>query len=160
MDKLRLDVLLVQRGLFESRAQAAASILAGEVLLLPDRRRVDKPGQMISEQAELEVQRPPQFVSRGGIKLANALAEFGLDCRGAMALDVGASTGGFTDCLLQHGAAHVVALDVAYGELSWKLREDDRVTVIERCNARTLTPEALPYAPGVIVIDVSFISLT
>jgi 23S rRNA (cytidine1920-2'-O)/16S rRNA (cytidine1409-2'-O)-methyltransferase len=159
-DKLRLDVLLVQRGLFDSRAQAAASVLAGDVLLLPDRRRVDKPGQMISEGAEIEVKRAPRYVSRGGIKLANALEAFGLDVGGALALDVGASTGGFTDCLLQHGAAHVVALDVAYGELSWKLREDERVTVVERRNARSLEPDELPYAPAVIVIDVSFISLT
>jgi 23S rRNA (cytidine1920-2'-O)/16S rRNA (cytidine1409-2'-O)-methyltransferase len=99
-------------------------------------------------------------VSRGGVKLANALDGFGLDVAGRSALDVGASTGGFTDCLLQRGASHVVALDVAYGELSWKLREDPRVTVIERRNARALQPADLPYAPGLIVMDVSFISLT
>ena len=160
MAKVRLDVLLVERGLFESRARAAASVIAGEVLLLPGRERASKPGQMVRDELEVEVAREAEFVSRGGVKLANALAEFGLDVRGVSALDVGASTGGFTDCLLQRGAAHVVALDVAYGELSWKLREDPRVTVIERHNARALESAELPYAPGVIVIDVSFISLT
>jgi 23S rRNA (cytidine1920-2'-O)/16S rRNA (cytidine1409-2'-O)-methyltransferase len=114
----------------------------------------------VPEEVELEVVRGLEFVSRGGVKLANALGQFGLDVAGVRALDVGASTGGFTDCLLQRGAARVVALDVAYGELSWKLREDERVTVIERCNARSLTPQALPYAPQFIVIDVSFISVT
>jgi 23S rRNA (cytidine1920-2'-O)/16S rRNA (cytidine1409-2'-O)-methyltransferase len=105
------------------------------------------------------VQAPP-FVSRGGIKLANALDALGLDAGGRLAIDVGASTGGFTDCLLQRGAAHVVAIDVAYGELDWRLRSDARVTVIERTNARGLTPDDLPYEPDLIVIDVSFISLT
>jgi 23S rRNA (cytidine1920-2'-O)/16S rRNA (cytidine1409-2'-O)-methyltransferase len=160
MAKMRLDVLLVERGLFESRARAAASVIAGDVLLLPGRERASKPGQMVRPEVELEVARAAEFVSRGGVKLANALEGFGLDVSGASALDVGASTGGFTDCLLQRGAAHVVALDVAYGELSWKLREDPRVTVIERHNARALESAELPYAPGVIVIDVSFISLT
>ncbi len=156
----RLDVLLVERGLFESRARAAAAVLAGEVLRLPDRRRLDKPGQMVLGDVELEVAARLQYVSRGGLKLANALDEFELEVAGVSALDVGASTGGFTDCLLQRGAAHVVALDVAYGELSWKLREDVRVTVIERHNARALHPAELPYAPGLIVMDLSFISLT
>jgi 23S rRNA (cytidine1920-2'-O)/16S rRNA (cytidine1409-2'-O)-methyltransferase len=160
MAKVRLDVLLVERGLFETRARAAASVIAGDVLLLPGRERASKAGQMVASTVEVEVARGPEFVSRGGVKLANALEGFGLDVGGALALDVGASTGGFTDCLLQRGAAHVVALDVAYGELSWKLREDPRVTVIERRNARALEPAELPYAPGVIVIDVSFISLT
>jgi len=160
MSKTRLDVLLVERGLFESRARAAAAVLAGDVLLLPARDRALKPGQMVAADAELEVAQGPEFVSRGGVKLANALDGFGLDVGGARALDVGASTGGFTDCLLQRGAEHVVALDVAYGELSWKLREDPRVTVLERRNARAVTSDDLPYAPTVIVIDVSFISLT
>ena len=158
--RTRLDVLLVERGLFETRARAAAAVLAGEVLRLPDRRRLDKPGQMVLDDVELEVAARQQYVSRGGIKLANALDEFGIDVAGVSALDVGASTGGFTDCLLQRGAAHVVALDVAYGELSWKLREDARVTVIERMNARALEPASLPYAPALIVMDLSFISLT
>lgn len=156
----RLDVLLVERGHFETRARAAAAILAGEVLRLPDRRRLDKPGQMVDVDVKLEIAERLQYVSRGGVKLANALDGFGLDVAGSSALDVGASTGGFTDCLLQRGASHVVALDVAYGELSWKLREDERVTVIERHNARALQPTELPYAPGLIVMDLSFISLT
>jgi len=159
MAKVRLDVLLAERGLFESRARAAASVLAGEVLLLPGRERATKPGQMVTPEAEVEVAAGPQYVSRGGVKLANALDRFALDVSGALALDVGASTGGFTDCLLQRGAEHVVAVDVAYGELSWKLREDPRVTVLERRNARTLKSAELPYAPGLIVIDVSFVSV-
>jgi 23S rRNA (cytidine1920-2'-O)/16S rRNA (cytidine1409-2'-O)-methyltransferase len=158
--KRRLDQLLAERGLFESRARAAASILAGDVLLLPDRRRADKPGQMVAADVELEVRPTQDFVSRGGVKLANALDALGLDVTGARALDVGASTGGFTDCLLQRGAEHVIALDVAYGELSWKLRGDPRVTVLERRNARSVLGDELPYPPGLIVIDVSFISLT
>jgi 23S rRNA (cytidine1920-2'-O)/16S rRNA (cytidine1409-2'-O)-methyltransferase len=160
LPRTRLDVLLVDRGLFESRAQAAAAVLAGDVLRLPERRRLDKPGQMVLDDIELDVATGPQFVSRGGVKLANALDGFGLEVAGLSALDVGASTGGFTDCLLQRGAARVIALDVAYGELSWKLREDARVTVIERHNARMLTRGELPYAPGLIVMDLSFISLT
>jgi 23S rRNA (cytidine1920-2'-O)/16S rRNA (cytidine1409-2'-O)-methyltransferase len=160
MSKTRLDVLLVERGLFDSRARAAAAVIAGEVLLLPARDRALKPGQMVAADAELEVAQGLEFVSRGGVKLANALDGFGLDVERAWALDVGASTGGFTDCLLQRGAHHVITLDVAYGELSWKLRGDPRVTVIERRNARAVTPGDLPYAPTVIVIDVSFISLT
>jgi 23S rRNA (cytidine1920-2'-O)/16S rRNA (cytidine1409-2'-O)-methyltransferase len=160
MKRVRLDSLLSQRGLFESRSRAAASVLAGDVLLLPERRRAEKPGQLVPEDIAIELAPAPEYVSRGGVKLANALDAFGLDPSGAQALDVGASTGGFTDCLLQRGAAHVVALDVAYGELSWKLRGDPRVTVLERRNARSLQPSDLPYAPGLIVIDVSFISLT
>jgi len=160
VSKIRLDVLLVQRGLVESRARAGALVMAGEVLILPERRRAEKPGQLLAEEVELELVRGLEYVSRGGVKLANALDGFGLDVAGARALDVGASTGGFTDCLLQRGAEHVVAVDVAYGELSWKLREDERVTVVERCNARALQADALPYAAEVIVIDVSFISLT
>jgi 23S rRNA (cytidine1920-2'-O)/16S rRNA (cytidine1409-2'-O)-methyltransferase len=157
--RVRLDSLLFERGLFESRSRAAASVLAGDVLLLPDRRRAAKPGQLVGEDVQVEVVRAPQYVSRGGVKLANALAALGLDVSGRLALDVGASTGGFTDCLLQRGARHVVALDVAYGELSWSLRGDRRVTVLERRNARSLAAADLPYAPELIVIDVSFISL-
>jgi 23S rRNA (cytidine1920-2'-O)/16S rRNA (cytidine1409-2'-O)-methyltransferase len=156
---VRLDALLVARGLFESRSRAAASILAGEVLLGVGRTRGATPGQLVAEDQVLEVLAGTQYVSRGGVKLANALDAFGLDVTGALALDVGASTGGFTDCLLQRGAQHVVALDVAYGELSWRLREDPRVTVRERRNARSLLRDDLPYAPGLIVVDVSFISL-
>jgi 23S rRNA (cytidine1920-2'-O)/16S rRNA (cytidine1409-2'-O)-methyltransferase len=135
-------------------------VLAGEVLLLPARRRAEKPGQLVPEDVELEVADAPAFVSRGGIKLANALEALNIDVGGRRGLDVGASTGGFTDCLLKRGAAHVVAVDVAYGQLDWSLRSDERVTVIERANARELQRDGLPYAPDVIVIDVSFISVT
>ncbi len=128
-------------------------------MLLPERRRAEKPGQLVSEDVELELAQAPAFVSRGGIKLANALQTLRLDVGGRRALDLGASTGGFTDCLLTRGAEHVVAVDVAYGELDWRLRADPRVTVIERQNARALEPAQLPYAPDLIVIDVSFISL-
>jgi 23S rRNA (cytidine1920-2'-O)/16S rRNA (cytidine1409-2'-O)-methyltransferase len=157
--RVRIDTLLSDRGLFASRSRAAASVMAGDVLLGPGRRRASKPGELVPEDVELEVVQAPRFVSRGGIKLANALSDLSLDVTGRSALDVGASTGGFTDCLLQHGATHVVALDVGYGELDWRLRSDDRVTVVERTNARRLERSMLPYAPEVIVIDVSFISL-
>src|SRR3954452_7589139 len=160
MPRVRLDSLLAERGLFDSRSRAAAAVLAGDVLLLPARRRADKPGQLVAQDVQVEVAAPPPFVSRGGIKLANALDALGIDVTGRRALDVGASTGGFTDCLLQRGADHVIALDVAYGELDYRLREDARVTVVERTNARALTPEQLDYAPDLIVVDVSFISLT
>ena len=160
MKRIRLDSLLSQRGMFDSRSRAAASVMAGEVLLLPDRRRAEKPGQLVPEDIELELTCGPAFVSRGGIKLANALDALRLSVRGRRALDVGASTGGFTDCLLQRGAEHVIALDVAYGQLDWKLRSDPRVTVVERHNARALDRGELPYAPDLIVVDVSFISLT
>jgi 23S rRNA (cytidine1920-2'-O)/16S rRNA (cytidine1409-2'-O)-methyltransferase len=159
VNRVRLDMLLSQRGVFPSRTRAAASVLAGDILLLPERRRAEKPGQLVPEDIELEVAQAPQFVSRGGIKLANALDSLDLSVTDRRALDVGASTGGFTDCLLQRGAAQVVALDVAYGELDWRLRGDSRVTVIERSNARSLTPADLPYAPDLLVIDVSFIAL-
>jgi 23S rRNA (cytidine1920-2'-O)/16S rRNA (cytidine1409-2'-O)-methyltransferase len=161
MKRVRLDTLLSDRGLFPSRSRAAASVLAGDVMLLPERRRAEKPGQLVPEDVDLEVLRGAAFVSRGGVKLANALGAFGsLAVAGRRALDIGASTGGFTDCLLRSGAEHVVALDVAYGELDWRLRSDPRVTVVERRNARSLRPGELPYAPDVITIDVSFISLT
>ena len=160
MPRVRLDSLLAERGLFDSRTRAAAAVIAGEVRLGPGRRRAEKPGQLVDPEVELEVKGPPPYVSRGGIKLANALDTLQLDVAGRRALDVGASTGGFTDCLLQRGAEHVIALDVAYGELDYRLREDPRVTVIERVNARAITPGQLLYAPGLIVIDVSFISLT
>ncbi|MCW2968619.1 MAG: hemolysin [Solirubrobacteraceae bacterium] len=134
--------------------------MAGEVLVGPERRRIDKPGQMVASDVEVAVDEAPAYVSRGGTKLANALDALGVEVAGRQALDVGASTGGFTDVLLQRGAAHVVALDVAYGELHWKLRTDDRVTVLERTNARAIEPEILPFAPDLVVVDVSFISLT
>lgn len=159
MERVRLDSLLLQRGLFSSRSRAAASVLAGEVLLLPERRRAHKPGERVALDVEVELAAAPPFVSRGGIKLANALDALGIEVSGRRALDVGASTGGFTDCLLQRGAEHVVALDVAYGELDWRLRCAPRVTVLERMNARALAPEQLPYRPDLIVADVAFISL-
>jgi len=157
--KTRLDALLVERGLFESRTRAAAAVMAGEVRLGGERRRADKPGLMVGEETELAVDESPRFVSRGGVKLANALDRFGIDPRGRMCMDVGASTGGFSDCLLQCGAARVIAVDVAYGELHWRIRNHARVSVLERTNARVLTPEALPYRPDLVAIDVSFISL-
>ena len=149
--KKRLDVLLVERGLAESRAQAQALVLAGRV------RGYDKPGTQVDDAAEVEVERPPPYVSRGGEKLAHALDAFGLDPAGRDCLDVGASTGGFTDVLLQRGAARVIALDVGYGQLHDRLRRDSRVTLLERTNAREL--RELPFAPDLVVGDVSFISL-
>jgi 23S rRNA (cytidine1920-2'-O)/16S rRNA (cytidine1409-2'-O)-methyltransferase len=149
--KKRLDVLLVERGLAESRSQAQALVMAGLV------HGFDKPGTQVDEDAQLELERPPRFVSRGGEKLAHALEVLGLDVRGRDALDVGASTGGFTDVLLQRGAKRVVALDVGYGQLHPRLRDDERVTVLERTNVREL--RELPFAPDLVVADVSFISV-
>jgi 23S rRNA (cytidine1920-2'-O)/16S rRNA (cytidine1409-2'-O)-methyltransferase len=151
LPKRRLDVLLVERGLAESRAQAQALVMAGRV---PGHQ---KPGEQVEEGAPLEVTAPPPYVSRAGHKLANALDAFGIDVAGRDALDVGASTGGFTDVLLQRGAARVVALDVGYGQLHSKIRDDPRVTVMERVNARSL--EGLPFAPQLVTCDVSFISV-
>ncbi|HUA75355.1 MAG TPA: TlyA family RNA methyltransferase [Solirubrobacteraceae bacterium] len=159
MAKRRLDALLAERGMFPSRSRAAASVMAGEVRVGAAERRAQKPGEMVEESEALSVEQQAAFVSRGGIKLANALDAAGLDVAGRRALDVGASTGGFSDCLLQRGAAAVVALDVGYGTLAWSLRNDERVTVLERTNARALTPEMLPFPPDLAVIDVSFISL-
>jgi 23S rRNA (cytidine1920-2'-O)/16S rRNA (cytidine1409-2'-O)-methyltransferase len=159
MARVRLDSLLHDRGLFESRTRAAASVMAGEVRLGPDRRRAEKPGMLVPDDVPVDVAAAAGYVSRGGIKLANALDALGVDPAGRRALDVGASTGGFTDCLLQRGAAHVVAVDVAYGELHWRLRTDPRVTVLERRNARDLAPADLPWPPELAVLDVSFISL-
>jgi 23S rRNA (cytidine1920-2'-O)/16S rRNA (cytidine1409-2'-O)-methyltransferase len=157
--KTRLDVLLCERGLFETRSRAAAAVLAGEVRVGAGGSRAAKPGTLVANDIDVAVDDAPRYVSRGGIKLANALEHSGLDPTGRRCLDVGASTGGFTDCLLAHGAEQVIALDVAYGELSWRLRGDPRVTVLERVNARSLRVDALPYAPDLIVADVSFISL-
>jgi 23S rRNA (cytidine1920-2'-O)/16S rRNA (cytidine1409-2'-O)-methyltransferase len=147
----RLDVVLVERGLAESRAQAQALVMAGLV------RGHSKPGEQVDEAAELEVERPPPYVSRAGHKLANALAAFGVDPAGLDCLDLGASTGGFTDVLLQRGAARVIALDVGHGQLHPRIRNDPRVTVLERVNARELT--GLPFAPQLVTCDVSFISV-
>jgi 23S rRNA (cytidine1920-2'-O)/16S rRNA (cytidine1409-2'-O)-methyltransferase len=159
MPKRRLDTLLADRGLYESRSRAAAAVLAGEVRIGGEGARAQKPGQLVGDDVAIAVDERPRFVSRGGEKLANALDELGLDPSGRSALDVGAATGGFTDCLLQRGARAVTVVDVAYGELHWKLREDPRVCVLERTNARELAPEALPYRPDLVVVDVSFISL-
>ena len=152
MAKKRLDLVLVERGLAESRSQAQAMVLAG---LVPG---FAKPGQQVADDVALEVRRPPRFVSRGGEKLAHALDALGVDPAGKDCLDLGASTGGFTDCLLQRGAARVVALDVGYGQLHPRLRADERVTVVERVNARGLV--RLPFAPELVTCDVSFISAT
>src|SRR3954453_23532397 len=149
--KKRLDVLLVERGLAESRSQAQALVMAGRV---PGH---SKPGEQVDEGAPLEVEQPPPYVSRAGHKLANALDAFQIDVAGLDALDVGASTGGFTDVLLQRGAARVIALDVGYGQLHSKIRDDPRVVVMERVNARALTE--LPFAPQLVTCDVSFISV-
>src|SRR3954466_12077884 len=154
----RLDTAMTEIGLFESRSRAAAAVMAGIVRIGGEIAK--KPGQMVSGDEEITVDAGPDYVSRGGTKLANALDAFGLDVAGRQALDVGASTGGFTDALLQRGAASVIALDVAYGELHWRLRQDPRVTVIERTNARAIQADDLPYRPDLIVADVSFISLT
>lgn len=149
--KKRLDVLLVERGLAETRTQAQALVMAGRV------PGYEKPGTQVDESAELEVSVPPPYVSRGGEKLANALDAFGVDTTGHDCLDVGASTGGFTDVLLQRGAARVACVDVGYGQLHERLRTDPRVYVLERTNARDL--RELPFSPGLVVCDVSFISV-
>jgi 23S rRNA (cytidine1920-2'-O)/16S rRNA (cytidine1409-2'-O)-methyltransferase len=149
--KKRLDVLLVERGLAESRAQAQALVMAGQVA------GFDKPGQQVDEDVELTVARGPAYVSRGGEKLAHGLDALGVVPAGLDAADVGASTGGFTDVLLQRGAARVVAIDVGYGQLHERLRRDGRVVVLERTNARELTE--LPFPPQLVVCDVSFISV-
>jgi 23S rRNA (cytidine1920-2'-O)/16S rRNA (cytidine1409-2'-O)-methyltransferase len=151
--KKRLDVVLVERGLAESRSQAQSLVLAGRV------KGHTKAGEQVDEATELEVEEGARFVSRGGEKLAGALEAFGIDLAGEMCLDVGASTGGFTDCLLQAGAAGVVALDVGYGQLHPRLRDDSRVTVLERANVRELRCDDLPYRPTFVTCDVSFIGL-
>lgn len=156
-EKLRLDVALVQQGLVESREKARALIMAGEVLV--NDTPATKPGQQVAPDAQIRLRQGLAYVSRGGLKLEAALAAFALDPAGLVAADVGASTGGFTDCLLQHGAAHVYAIDVGYGQLAWQLRQDGRVTVLERTNVRHL--ESLPQGALVdlAVVDVSFIGL-
>ena len=156
--KKRLDMILVERGLAASRERARALILAGNVVV--DDHRIDKAGQQVDAQADIRLKSGDiPFVSRGGLKLAGALAAFDLQVNGCIALDVGASTGGFTDCLLQHGAARVYAVDVGYGQLAWSLREDPRVINLERCNIRHLQRDDLADVPGLAVIDASFISL-
>jgi 23S rRNA (cytidine1920-2'-O)/16S rRNA (cytidine1409-2'-O)-methyltransferase len=155
MGKTRLDLLLVERELAESRAKAQALVMAGQVRL--DGQVVDRPAANVPEDANITVDRGPRFVSRGGEKLEAALTAFGVDVRGCVCADVGASTGGFTDCLLQHGAAKVYAIDVGKGLLHWKLRTDPRVVVMEETNARFV--EKLPEAVSLVTIDAAFISL-
>lgn len=158
MKKLRLDHLLVARGLFPSREQAQRAIMAGEVKV--GTRVASKASELTDEQAELTTKGRRQFVSRGGIKLQGALDHFKLDVTGTVALDIGASTGGFTDCLLQRGAAKVYAVDVGHDQLAWKIRNDPRVIVLEKINARELSQQHVPQKVDLCVIDVSFISLT
>jgi 23S rRNA (cytidine1920-2'-O)/16S rRNA (cytidine1409-2'-O)-methyltransferase len=154
----RLDVLLVTRGLFVSRAQAQAAVMAGDVRV--DGRLVDKPGTAVHPSADLLVAERRHFVSRGGNKLHHALSALSIDVFGEDVLDLGSSTGGFVDRLLQGDAARVVAVDVGYGQLDWRLHEDPRVTVLDRTNARHLTAERLPFRPSFVTADVSFVSLT
>ena len=159
MAKQRVDQLLVERGLAESRTKAQALILAG--LVYAGDRRIDKAGDRLAAEAALAVKgRDHPWVSRGGVKLAHALDHFGIDVSGRIALDIGASTGGFTDVLLARGARQVYAVDVGHGQLAWKLRQDPRVVVRERVNARVLTREQIPEAVEIITCDVSFIGLT
>jgi 23S rRNA (cytidine1920-2'-O)/16S rRNA (cytidine1409-2'-O)-methyltransferase len=155
----RADTLLAERGLAPSRTAAAATVRAGRVRLGRDGASVEKPSELVPEDADLVVEEGDQFVSRGGIKLKNALDELGVEIAGRRCLDVGASTGGFTDCLLQRGAEIVLAVDVGYGQLDWRLREDSRVLVMERLNAKALGDSYLPYRPNLVTADVSFISL-
>jgi 23S rRNA (cytidine1920-2'-O)/16S rRNA (cytidine1409-2'-O)-methyltransferase len=160
MTRIRLDVLLADRGLYSSRTAAAAAVRAGAVQLGADGPIADKPGQVVEESAEIVVREREPYVSRGGRKLEAALEAFGVEPAGKVFIDVGASTGGFTDCLLERGAEHVIAVDVGSGQLDWRLRNDERVTVMEGVNARELGPGSLPAVPELATIDVSFISLT
>jgi 23S rRNA (cytidine1920-2'-O)/16S rRNA (cytidine1409-2'-O)-methyltransferase len=155
----RADTLLAERGLAPSRTAAAATVRAGRVRLGKDGSTIDKPSELVPEDAELLVEEGEEFVSRGGIKLKNALDELCVEVEDRLGLDVGASTGGFTDCLLQRGARMVIAVDVGYGQLDWSLRQDSRVLVMERLNARYLGDSFLPFRPELITVDVSFISL-
>lgn len=156
--KERLDKILLDRGLTQSRERARALIMAGQVVV--GDHVADKAGQMVPFEAEIRLKGEDMpFVSRGGLKLEKALEEFGIDVNGLVVMDVGASTGGFTDCLLQRGARYVIAVDVGYGQLAWKLRSDDRVLNLEKTNIRYLEPEKLPEVPDMAVIDASFISL-
>ncbi|MGK2955410.1 MAG: TlyA family RNA methyltransferase [Solirubrobacterales bacterium] len=158
--RTRLDTLLAERGLFSSRTAAARAVRAGQVKLGVDGPVALRPSQDVDPATDLQVLEGKRYVSRGGTKLANALDTLELDVTGLRCLDVGASTGGFTDCLLQRGAAHVISLDVAYGQIDDTMRNHESVTVIERLNARDLLPTDLDYRPDLTVIDVSFISLT
>lgn len=156
--KSRLDTLLVSRGLFPSREQAQRAIMAGEIKV--GTRVAAKPSELIAPDQAIDVQAKPRYVGRGGLKLEGALDSFHIEVGGKVALDIGASTGGFTDCLLQRGAKRVYAVDVGHDQLAWKIRTDPRVTVFEKLNARTLTGAHIPELVDLCVIDVSFISLT
>jgi len=160
MKKSRIDAVLAEQGLFPSRTAAAGAVRAGEVRVGQDGPVALRPSQLVEPEAKLIVDAGPRFVSRGGIKLDNALEALGIEVSGQECVDVGASTGGFTDCLLQQGASRVAAVDVAYGQIDVRLREDPRVTVIERLNGREMLPSDLPFAPSLATVDVSFISLT
>jgi 23S rRNA (cytidine1920-2'-O)/16S rRNA (cytidine1409-2'-O)-methyltransferase len=157
-NKERLDKLLVMRGLAETRAKAQSLILAGQVF--SGQQRLDKAGQLVPIDVDLKVREPAPFVSRGGLKLVAALDHFGIEVDGKICLDIGASTGGFTDCLLQRGAARIVAIDVGRGQLDWKLRQDSRVELREGINARYLSPDDFADRFDIVTADVSFISLT
>ena len=157
MPKERLDNILVKRGFFSSRSQAAAAVLAGEVSVAG--QAMTKAGAMVAADAEIRLRPRPGYVSRGGLKLEQAFAAFPIDASGRAVLDAGASTGGFTDCLLRHGARKVTAVDVGYGQLDWRLRQDRRVEVLERTNIRYLKPDALSEPPSFATLDLSFISL-
>ena len=157
-EKVRLDVLMVERGLASSREKARALIMAGLVYARED--RLEKPSQAVPPDFEVRLKENLPYVSRGGLKMAQALEVFALEVRDKVAADIGASTGGFTDCLLQNGAARVYAIDVGYGQLDWKLRTDPRVVCLERTNARYLTADSLPEPIDLVVCDVAFISLT
>ena len=156
--KQRLDTLLVERGLFDSRQKSQRAILAGEVFV--NGQRMDKPGTPVANDAQVQATAKDRYVSRGAYKLEAALAAFGIDPSGWICVDIGASTGGFTDCLLQHGAARVYAYDVGHSQLDWRIRSDPRVVVREKLNARYLTTADLPEPVKLGVVDVSFISLT
>lgn len=156
--KVRLDQVLVGNGFFSSREQAQRAVMAGEVKI--GTTVASKPSQLVDPSAEIAVAAPPKFVGRGGLKLEGALEHFRIDVSGKVGLDIGASTGGFTDCLLQRGAARVFAVDVGHGQLDWKIRNDARVTVLEKVNARFLSRDEVPKPVDLCVIDVSFISLT
>ncbi len=157
-EKIRLDALLFERGLYESRERARAAVMMGHVFI--GGARAGKPGQQVSRDADIEVRGgAPEFVSRGGQKLKKAIESFGISLDGAVAADIGASTGGFTDCMLQNGAVKVFAIDVGYGQLAWKLRQDGRVVCMERTNIRYVTPEKLGEPLDFCSVDVSFISL-
>jgi len=156
--KIRIDQLLYKRAITESREKARALILEGKVIV--NGQKVEKPGTVVSENAEITIcGEPLPYVSRGGLKLEKALKDFSINLKNKVAMDVGASTGGFTDCLIQHGAKKVYAVDVGYGQLAWKLRKDPRVIPIERTNIRYITKEKIPEEVDIVTVDVSFISL-